>query len=301
MAQRFGQGFVGVLKPGVFADDRDRDFAFRVGEPLNYRVPAAHVGLRRWFDPESGQHLLVQPSRVIGVRYFVDRGDVAGFSHRVFAHVAEEPDLAPLLARDLAIGAAEKDVRLDADRAQFLDRMLGGLGLQFARAWNERQQREMNVDRVPARQFIAELADRLKKGEAFDIADGASDLDEDEIGALVAAEHESLDRIGDVWNDLDGRAKVIAAAFLCDDLLIDPAGRDIVFPYRGPAGEALAMAKIEIGFRAVLGDEDLAVLVGAHRPRIDIQIRVKLAQPDAITARLEERTERRRRESLAKR
>ena len=40
---------------------------------------------------------------------------------------------------------------------------------------------------MPARQFIAELADRLKKGQAFDIADGAADLDEDEIDALVAA------------------------------------------------------------------------------------------------------------------
>ena len=102
-------------------------------------------------------------------------------------------------------------------------------------------------------------------------------------------------------NDLDGRAEVIAAAFLGDDLLIDPPRRDIVFPHRGPAGEALVMTKIEIGFRAVLGDEDFAVLVGAHRPRIDVQIRVELAQPDAITARLEKRAERRRRESLAKR
>src|SRR6202022_3308463 len=111
----------------------------------------------------------------------------------------------PLLARDLPIGAAEKNVRLDADRAQFLDRMLGRLGLEFARAWNERQQREVNIDRVPARTPVAELGDRLKKGGALDIADGAADLDEDEIDALVAADNESLDRIGDVRNDLAGR------------------------------------------------------------------------------------------------
>ena len=114
--------------------------------------------------PKAANTSLVQPSRMIGVRHLVDRGDVAGFDHRAFAHVAEKPDLAPLLARDLAIGAAEKDVRLNADRAQFLDRMLGRLGLEFAGAWNERQQREVNIDRVPARQFIAELADRLEKG-----------------------------------------------------------------------------------------------------------------------------------------
>ena len=84
---------------------------------------------------------------MIGMRHLIDRGDVAGFDHGAFAHIAEKPDLAPLLVRDFAIGPAEKDVRLDADRAQFLDGMLGGLGLQFARAWNKRQKRQVNIDR----------------------------------------------------------------------------------------------------------------------------------------------------------
>ena len=43
------------------------------------------------------------------------------------------------------------------------------------------------------------------------------------------------------------------------------------------AGEALVVAEIEIGFRAVVGDEDLAVLVRAHRARIDVQIGIEFA------------------------
>ncbi len=121
MAQGFVQGFIGIFQSGIFADDGDRDFAFRVGYPLHHRVPAAHVGLRRGLDPERRQDLPVEPRRMIGVRHLIDRGDIAGFDHGAFPHIAEKPDLAPLLGRDLAIGPAEENMRLDADRAQFLD------------------------------------------------------------------------------------------------------------------------------------------------------------------------------------
>jgi hypothetical protein len=45
------------------------------------------------------------------------------------------------------------------------------------------------------------------------------------------------------------------------------------------AGEALVVAEIEIGLRAVVGHEDLAVLIRAHRARIDVEIGVELAKP----------------------
>ena len=66
-----------------------------------------------------------------------------------------------------------------------------------------------------------------------------------------------------------------------------------------PPGEALVVAEVEVGLGAVVGDEDLAVLVGAHRPRIDVEVGVELAQPDLVAARLQERAERRRCETLA--
>ena len=59
------------------------------------------------------------------------------------------------------------------------------------------------------------------------------------------------------------------------------------------------MAEVEVGLRPVVGDEDLAVLIGAHRPRIDIEIGIELAEPDLVAARLEERAERRRSDTFA--
>ena len=61
------------------------------------------------------------------------------------------------------------------------------------------------------------------------------------------------------------------------------------------------MAKVEVGLGAVVGDIDFAVLVGRHRPRIDVQIGVELADADLVAARLEERPEGGRQKTFAKR
>ena len=99
--------------------------------------------------------------------------------------------------------------------------------------------------------------------------------------------HEFLDGVRDVGNDLDRGAEIFAAPLLGDDLGIDLAGGDVVRPARIDAREPLVMTQIEVGFGAVLGDEDFAVLIGAHGARIDIDIGIQLAQPDLETARLQ--------------
>ena len=67
------------------------------------------------------------------------------------------------------------------------------------------------------------------------------------------------------------------------------------------AGEALIMAEVEIGLGAVVGHIDLAVLIGRHRPRIDVQIGIELADSDREAARLKERPEGRREQTFAER
>ena len=165
-------------------------------------------------DAERRQHLVVEAGGVVGLGHRVDIVDVARLDHRAFAHVAEQPELAPLFLRDRPVGAAQQDVRLDADRTQFLDRMLGRFCLQLAGARDERQQRQMDVDDVVARQFVPELADRLEERQALDVADGAADLAQHEVELVVAVEDEVLDRVGDVRDHLDGGAEVVAAPFL---------------------------------------------------------------------------------------
>ena len=61
------------------------------------------------------------------------------------------------------------------------------------------------------------------------------------------------------------------------------------------------MAQIEVGLGAVVGDIDFAVLIRTHRPRIDVQIGIELANPDLVPARLEERPEGRRKETFTER
>src|SRR4029078_2119691 len=144
------------------ADDGDGDRAFGVTHPLVDDVP--NLQRRRNFrrDAERGQYFIVEPGGVIGLRHGVDVVDVPRLDYGALAHVTEQAELAPFHLRGVAVGAAEQDIGLDADRTQFLYRMLGRLGLQLAGARDERQQRQMDVDGVFARQIVLELADRLE-------------------------------------------------------------------------------------------------------------------------------------------
>ena len=65
--------------------------------------------------------------------------------------------------------------------------------------------------------------------------------------------------------------------------------------------EPLVVAEVEVGLTAVLGDEDLTVLEGVHRARVDVDVRVELAHGDPEATALEQPTERRGGEALAQR
>ena len=61
------------------------------------------------------------------------------------------------------------------------------------------------------------------------------------------------------------------------------------------------MAQVEVSFRPIVGDENLAMLKGRHRAGVDVQIGVELAQPHGKAAGLQQRAQRRRCQPLAKR
>ena len=211
-----------------------------------------------------------------------------------------------ILARSLVgqrlFAAAQQHVGLDAEAGQLAHRVLGRLGLQLAGRRDVGHQRDVDRRSVCSRpELVAQLADRLDERQALDVADGAADLAQHEIEIVGVGERELLDRVGDVRDHLHRRAEIVAAPLLGDDLLVDAARGDVVALARGDAGEALVMAEIEIGLGAVVGDVDLAVLVGAHRPRIDVEIGIELADADLVAARLQQRREARRHQTLAER
>jgi len=61
------------------------------------------------------------------------------------------------------------------------------------------------------------------------------------------------------------------------------------------------VAQIEVRFRAVIQNVDLAVLVRRHRARVDVDIRVQLLHRDLEAAFLEEQPHRRGGYTLANR
>ena len=84
------------------------------------------------------------------------------------------------------------------------------------------------------------------------------------VGDLADA---GLDLVGDVGDELDGLAEVVAAALLADDGVEDLAGGQVVDAGEDAGGEALVVAEVEVGLGAVVEHVDLAVLVGRHGAR----------------------------------
>ena len=92
-----------------------------------------------------------------------------------------ERDLALDVGVEEPVGAAEQDVGLDADGPEVAHAVLGGLGLQLAGRADERDQRQVDVERVVAAGVEAELPDRLEERHALDVADRAADFDEHDV------------------------------------------------------------------------------------------------------------------------
>ena len=95
--------------------------------------------------------------------------------------------------------------------------------------------------------------------------------------------------VGDVRDDLDGLAQVVAAPLALDDATIHHAGRHIGELAEVLIDETLVVAEVEVGFGAIFGDEDFAVLVRVHGARIHVEVGVDFLNGNFQTARFEKR------------
>jgi hypothetical protein len=102
-----------------------------------------------------------------------------------------------------------------------------------------------------------------------------------------------------VRDHLDGRAEVVTAALAPDHGVVDRARGDVGCPGGVLVREPLVVAEVEVGLRPVLGDEDLAVLEGAHRPRVYVDVGIELLELQSEAPADEQTTDRRRRDPLA--
>ena len=145
-----------------------------------------------------------RPSDEQHERHLVDRLDVLGRDHGLLGHVAEERDLLLQVLRQEAVGAAEQDVGRDADRAQLLHAVLRRLGLELAGGRDVGDERQVDEDRVLAPDVLAELADGLEERQALDVADRAADLDDHDVGIVLAR------RSGATW-----RIEALISSVMC--------------------------------------------------------------------------------------
>ncbi|MNG11315.1 hypothetical protein D3C84_948470 [compost metagenome] len=146
----------------------------------------------------------------------------------------------------------------------------------------------MHQHRALGADFDAQLADRLEERLRLDVADGTADFHQGDVGIAGALDDAALDLVGDVRNHLHGGAQVVAAALLAQHVLVDPAGGEVVVLGHPRADEALVVAQVEVGFRAVMGDEHFTMLERTHGPRIDVDVGVEFQHGDLQPPRLQD-------------
>ena len=287
---------------GILPHQRDRHLVLRVAEPVEDVVPGIEIG-RRGLDPEAPQDDVVDAVGLERQRHLVDREIlVALLDHRLERDIAKQRDLFPVGDVEGPLGAADENVGLDADLPEDADGVLRRLRLQLTGRLQVGDEREVDEDAVlpPGRQ--RDLPDRLEEREALDVAHRAAALGDHDVGARGGQiEHLLLDLVGDMRDHLDGLAEELPAPFLVDHREIDLPGGVVALARQRRGGEALVVPEIEIGLAPVVEDVHLAVLVGAHRPRIDVDVGIEFLHPHLEAAGLEEHADRRARQPLAER
>ena len=108
-----------------------------------------------------------------------------------------------------------------------------------------------------------------------------------------------LDLVGDMRNDLDSLAEVFSLALVIKDRLIHLTAGQVIEAGELHIGEPLIMAEVEVRFRAIVEHINLAVLVRAHRARINVEVRIEFLESDLKAAIFEQGAQRRRGKPLA--
>ena len=108
-------------------------------------------------------------------------------------------------------------------------------------------------------------------------AETAPSPDENQKGSL---DSDFFNFIRNMGNHLDALSEITALAFLFNDRLVDLPGGYGVVSAEGRGREPGIIPQVQVGFRPVIGDKDFAVLVGAHGPRVNIQIWIDFYHAD---------------------
>ena len=178
---------------------------------------------------------------------------------------------------------------------QSLNRVLSRLGLQLGTCRHIGYKCQMNQRRIAITELIAQLTYRLNVRQRLDIAHRTTDLGNDHIVALLSRQqlNATLDLVGNMGDNLNGLAHILATTLLVDYTLVDLTRRNRIRTRRRDRRKTLIVAQIEVSLRSVVGNIALAVLVRIQRTWIDVDIRVALLDCNRIAACLQQTRNRR--------
>ena len=182
------------------------------------------------------------------------------------------------------LGAQDQDVGLDTLLLQQFHAVLRRFGLEFLGSADVGDIGQMDADAAPS-QLPTQLADGLDERQGLDVAHGAANLGDDKVILTRRTQqfHVTLNLVGDVRDNLDRLAQVVAAALLVDDALVNASRGDVVGARGLDVGEALIVPQVQVRLMAIDGDIALAVLIGVQRARVDVDVRVKLLAGDTVS------------------
>ena len=274
--ERLNDAQIGVVQADVFADERDAHMTVHAVDLVDQRAPLGHVRFTA-VKVQLAAHHAAKALVLKQQRHLVERGRRCVLDDAVGLHVAEERNLAADVVCDGLIRAHDENVRLDALAQEFLDRVLRGLALELAAAGDGHDERHMDEEHIFAPALGRDLTDGLQKRLALDVADRAADLGDGNVGlAVVHVVNAALDLIGHMRDDLHRAAKITALTLAVENAPENFARGHGGFLVQRLVDKALVVAEVQVGLRAVVRDEDLAVLIRAHRAGVDVEIRVEL-------------------------
>ena len=272
MVQGFVEGFIGVRQIHVLAHHPYGDRTLGLAElPFNHVVPFTQIGSRA-VEPKLLQYVIVEAIVVEVARNLINRVGVQKRNNRSELNVSEQRNLAPRPLVDIDRAATQQHFRLQADRAQLLDRMLGGLCFDFTCRGDVRNQGEVHQQCPGSAQLQFQLPNGLEERLALNITCGPANFYNSHISAVRPLDHPSLDLIRDMGNDLYRPAKVIPAPLFAQHRVVDPAGGEIVALGHCRPGEALVVAQIQVCFGAILGNKHLTVLKRTHGAGVNVDV-----------------------------
>ncbi|MPM96956.1 hypothetical protein SDC9_144126 [bioreactor metagenome] len=270
MGQCLDDAEVCVVQRDVLAYEGDANLAVDIFSALDHSGPFAQVGLLA-VEAEAAAGHVREPGFFQHQRHLVEYWSRQVGDGVFLGDVAEERNFIKYIAGYFVIAAAHDNVRLDSDSEKLLAAVLGGFALKLSASGDGNDERNVYEHDILTSDFLRDLAYCLEERLGFDVADGSAYLGDDDVSVLCSdGEDALLYLVGNVGDYLYGAAEVVAGSLAVEHAPVYLAGGDRRIFRKVFVNKPFVMSKVEIGLGAVVGDEDLAVLIRTHGSGIDV-------------------------------